>query len=265
MGMTWEPTPAPLGPSVTGKDVIDPDDLAPSGWNRVCEVMWHLPRLLSGLGPLTPRGPEEGPPVLVIPGFLATDRTTMELRRALARAGWRAHPWLLGINAGAKANTLVLLGERLDAIYDGRPVLLVGWSLGGMFARELAFLHPGKVRAVVTLGSPFSGDLKTNTNVREFYERIAGHDVNQPPFARGAGKPPVPTLALWSRRDGIVAPSAARGLATEVDKAVEIDTHHMGFAVWRPALSRVAAEIRIFLSEVERAVPAIERSARSAG
>ena len=85
---------------------------------------------------------------------------------------------------------------------------------------------------------PFSGDLKTNTNVREFYERIAGHDVNLPPFERIGGKPPVPTLALWSRKDGIVAPAAARGLAHEVDKAVEIDTHHMGFAVYRPALSR---------------------------
>ena len=121
--------------------------------------------------------------------------------------------------------------QRLEAIYDGRPVLLVGWSLGGMFARELAYRCPDKVRAVVTLGSPFSGDLKTNTNIREFYERIAGHDVDLPPFERHPGKPPVPTLAFWSRRDGIVAPRAARGLAGEVDKAVEIDTLHMGFAV----------------------------------
>ena len=262
--MKWEPTPAPLGPAITGKSAVDPDDLAPSGWHRVREVMWHMPRMLAGLGPLTPRGPENGPPVLVIPGFLATDRTTMELRRALARAGWRAHPWLLGTNRGAKANTLELLEQRLDAIGAGQKVLVVGWSLGGMFARELAYLHPDKVRAVVTLGSPFSGDLKTTTNVREFYEWVAGHDVNQPPFARGTGKPPVPTLALWSRRDGIVAPSAARGLAHEVDKAVEIDTHHMGFAVWRPALSRVVAEIRLFLSEVETVVPAIERSRRGA-
>lgn len=255
MGMASQSTPAPLGPSVTGKTLVDPDDVAPSGWLRVREVMWHLPRVLSGLGPLTPRGPEDGPPVLIIPGFLASDRTTMELRRALARAGWRAHPWLLGVNRGAKANTLELLGQRIDAIYDGRPVLVVGWSLGGMFARELGFLHAHKVRAVVTLGSPFSGDLKTNTNVRELYEWVAGHDVNRPPFVRGAGKPPVPTLALWSRKDGIVAPSAARGLASEVDKAVEIDTHHMGFAVWRPALSRVAHEIRVFLREIEGTEP----------
>lgn len=245
---------APLAP-IAGRH--SPDDLAPSAWDRWRLVAWHLPRLLSGLGPLGPRGPEDGPPALVIPGFLATDRTTMELRRALARGGWRVHPWLLGMNGGAKANTMQLLESRLDAIHAEarQPVLLVGWSLGGMFARELACRMPEKVRAVVTLGSPFSGNLKTNTNVREIYERIAGHDVNQPPFEAPRQKPPVPTLALWSRRDGIVAPSAARGRAGEVDKAVEIDTHHMGFAVYRPALSKVVSEIRKFLTEVEGAPP----------
>jgi len=248
--MKWDRYP--LAP-VRGRS--SPDDDAPSDWDRWREVAWHIPRLLAGLGPLGPRGPEDGPPALVIPGFLATDRTTMELRRAFARAGWRVHPWLLGMNGGAKADTMELLASRLDAIYDGRPILLVGWSLGGMFARELACRCPDKIRAVVTLGSPFSGNLKTNTNVREIYERIAGHDVNRPPFERIGGKPPVPTLALWSRKDGIVAPAAARGLATEVDKAVEIDTHHMGFAVYRPALSKVVSEIRLFLTEQEGMEP----------
>ena len=248
--MRWDRTP--LAP-VTGRN--SPDDQAPSGWSRWREVAWHVPRLLSGLGPLGPRGPEDGPPVLVIPGFLATDRTTMELRRALARVGWRSHPWLLGVNGGAKKNTMDLLASRLDAIYDGRPILVVGWSLGGMFARELAHRCPERIRAVVTLGSPFSGNLKTNTNVREIYERIAGHDVNLPPFERFGTKPPVPTLALWSRRDGIVAPAAARGLAHEVDKSVEIDTHHMGFAVYRPALSEVVRQIRLFLTEQEGVAP----------
>ena len=246
--MKWEPVPIPSA---------EADFRPPSGWHRVREVAWHMPRLLSGLGPLGPRGPEDGPPVLVLPGFLATDRTTMELRRALARVGWRAHPWLLGMNGGAKKNTLKLLGQRLDALADDRKILLVGWSLGGMFARELAHRRPDRVRAVVTLGTPFSGDLKTNTNICAFYERIAGHDVNHPPFERMLHKPPVPTLALWSRRDGIVAPAAARGLAHEVDKSVEIDTHHMGFAVWRPALSRIVAEIRTFLTEAEGQAPAM--------
>jgi pimeloyl-ACP methyl ester carboxylesterase len=156
---------------------------------------------------------------------------------------------------GAKKNTLDLLCKRLKDLEDPRKVLVVGWSLGGMFARQLGHKCPDKVRAVVTLASPFSGDLKTNTNVREIYERVAGHDVNDPPFPRMTAKPPVPTLALWGRRDGIVAPSAARGLENEVDKAVEIDTNHMGFAVYRPALSRVVDEIRVFLTEAEGKPP----------
>jgi dienelactone hydrolase len=175
----------------------------------------------------------------------------MDIRRALARGGWRAHPWELGVNRGAKRDTLELLSRRLDEISDGRPVLLVGWSLGGMFARELAHVRPDKVRAVVTLCSPFSGDYKTNTNVRMLYERIAGHDVYEPPFPRVHGKPPVPTLSFWSRRDGIVAPRAARGLDHEIDRAVEIDTYHVGAVLWRPALARIVTEIGLFLGEME--------------
>jgi hypothetical protein len=123
--MKWQRTPAPAGPGPT-EGGIDPDDLAPSAWGRIREVAWHLPRMLSGLGPIGPRGPEDGPPVLVIPGFFGTDRTTMELRRALARAGWRAHPWLLGINMGAKKDTLNLLCKRLKALEDPRKVLVAG-------------------------------------------------------------------------------------------------------------------------------------------
>ena len=210
-----------------------------------------------------PRGPEDGPPALVLPGFLASDRTTMDCRRALARAGWRVYPWGLGLNLGAKRDTPDLLGRRLDEIYDGRPILLIGWSLGGMFARELAHRFPGKVRGVVTLCSPFSGDYKTNTNVRELYERVAGHDVNEPPFPRADGKPPVPTLAFWSRRDGIVAPSAARGREHEVDRAVEIDTYHVGAVLWRPALARIAKEIEAFLTKMEGRPPIRKRAFES--
>jgi pimeloyl-ACP methyl ester carboxylesterase len=230
---------------------IDPDTLAPPVLARWSEFAWHIPRMLAGLGPIGPRGPEDGPPALVIPGFLANDRTTMDFRRALARAGWRAHPWLLGLNNGAKANTMELMASRLDAIYDGRPVLVVGWSLGGMFARELAFRCPDKIRAVVTLGSPFSGDYKTNTNVREIYERMAGHDVNTPPFERHLEKPPVPCLAFWSRKDGVVAPAAARGAAGEVDASVEVEARHTGFVISRPVMSRIVREIAGFLETVE--------------
>ena len=249
--MKWEKTTK----ARVAEELVDPDTLAPPEWATLGELAWHFPRMLAGLGHLGPRGPESGPPALVIPGFLANDRSTMDLRRALALGGWRAHPWLLGVNRGAKAETMDQLASRLVAIAARRKVLLVGWSLGGMFARELAWRVPDRIRAVVTLGSPFSGDYKTNTNIRTFYEKIAGHDVNDPPFERHIGKPPVPMLAFWSRLDGIVAPAAARGAQGEVDKAVEIACRHTGFAVDRPAMSKIVREIRTFLTEVEGKPP----------
>ncbi len=207
-----------------------------------------LARFWRGFGHLEPRGPADGPPALVIPGFIASDRTTMELRRALAAGGWRVHPWGLGWNLGAKADTVERLIERLEAIPDKRPVLLVGWSLGGIYARELARARPERVRAVVTLGSPFSGDPHAN-NVWRLYEWVAGHNVDDPPIPRDTTKPPVPTLAIWSRRDGIVAVAAARGLAEESDTAVELGCRHMAFGVSRRAADQVVREIHSFLKK----------------
>jgi pimeloyl-ACP methyl ester carboxylesterase len=128
-------------------------------------------------------------------------------------------------------------------------VLLVGWSLGGVFARELACARPQDVLAVVTLGSPFSGEPTWN-NVWRLYERVAGHKVHSPPIPRSTGKPPVPTLALWSRRDGIVAPRAAYGLPGERDKAVELACTHLGFAVTGAGTRQVVRETRAFLRSV---------------
>lgn len=189
--------------------------------------------------------------MLVIPGFMAGDRTTMELRRALGRAGFRVHPWRQGWNMGARADTLDRLQRALAAVPGDKPVVVVGWSLGGLYARELARAAPDRVRAVVTLGTPLSGDPRQSTNVWKLYEWIAGHPVDNPPLAYSADKPPVPSLAIWSRRDGIVAVSAARGADHCRDRAVEVDSTHMGFAVSRRATQRVAAKIRRFLSEIE--------------
>ena len=176
----------------------------------------------------------------------------MELRRALAEAGWRTYPWELGLNKGVHADTLRHLRQRLEVIWDGRPVLLVGWSLGGLYARELAREVPELVRAVVTLGSPFSGDLHQN-NVWHIYEWVAGHKVDDPPIPPLPEKPPVPTLAIWSRKDGIVAPRATYGLEGERDTAVEIGCSHMAFGISRRATRRVAKEIAAFVKEVEGA------------
>jgi pimeloyl-ACP methyl ester carboxylesterase len=226
------------------------DDKPPAAWLRYAEAGSLFGRFSHGFGDPGPRGPEDGPPALVIPGFLATDRTCLELRRSLARRGWRTYPWELGLNRGAHADVIRHLRQRLEVIHDGRPVLLVGWSLGGVFARELAREVPELVRAVVTLGSPFSGDPHQN-NVWRLYEWVAGHPVDAPPVLHHPGKPPVPTLAIWSERDGIVAKRAARGLDGERDKQVEIGCGHMAFGISRRATQRVAREIGIFLNETE--------------
>jgi pimeloyl-ACP methyl ester carboxylesterase len=221
------------------------DDALPPGRRRIAELGWNVARFVNGFGPRGPIGPPDGPPALVIPGFLATDRTTLPLRKALAQDGWRVHGWGLGWNRGVKHDTILRLRERLDEISD-EPVLLVGWSLGGLFARELARTSPERVRAVVTLGSPFSGDPHQN-HVWRLYEWVAKHKVDDPPVPRITDKPPVPHLALWSRKDGLIAPRAAKGLEHERDQAVEIDCAHMAFGVSHRAARKVVREIDRFL------------------
>ena len=221
------------------------DDALPPGRRRIAELGWNMARFVNGFGPRGPIGPPNGPPVLVIPGFLATDRTTLPLRKALARDGWRVHGWGLGWNRGVRHDTIQRLRERLDEISD-EPVLLVGWSLGGLFARELARAYPDRVRAVVTLGSPFSGD-PHQYHVWRLYQWGAKHKVDDPPVPRITDKPPVPHLALWSRKDGLIAPRAARGLEHERDQAVELDCAHMAFGVSHRAARQVVREIDRFL------------------
>ena len=222
------------------------DDRPPSLRLRLGEAAWFLPRLWRTFGSTRPTGPIDGPPALVIPGFIAHDRTTAALRRALAQAGWRVHGWEMGVNWGARAETVERLKDRLDQISPDKKVLVVGWSLGGLFARELARACPERVCAVVTLGSPFSGDPKQN-NVWRLYERVAGHKVDAPPLPRITDKPPVPHLALWSRKDGLIAPRAARGLEGERDEAVELDCTHMAFGISARAAQEAVREIGRFL------------------
>jgi len=224
------------------------DDRPPSIRLRLGEAAWLLPRMWRLFGSTKALGPADGPPALVIPGFVAHDRTTEPLRKALADAGWRVHGWDMGLNLGVRADTVERLRQRLDMIGHHEPLLIVGWSLGGLFARELGRAVPDRVRAVVTLGSPFSGDPKQN-NVWRMYELIARHKVDEPPIPRITDKPPVPHLALWSRKDGLVAPRSARGLEHERDKAVELDCTHMAFGISKRAARDVVREIEAFLEE----------------
>jgi pimeloyl-ACP methyl ester carboxylesterase len=222
------------------------DDALPPARRRLAELGWNVARFVNGFGPTGPIGPPHGPPAMVVPGFLATDRTTLPLRTALAEAGWRVHGWGMGWNRGVRSDTIERLRARLDEVSPDEPVLLVGWSLGGLFAREVARSYPERVRAVITLGSPFSGDPHQN-HVWRLYEWVARHKVDNPPVPRITDKPPVPHLALWSRKDGLIAPRSARGLDHERDEAAELDCAHMAFGVSRRAAKQVMREIDRFL------------------
>lgn len=173
-----------------------------------------------------------GQPVLVFPGFLASDRSTARLRGTLEAAGYTAYGWGHGINFGLKKGLFDRMTEAVTGLAEqaNRPIALVGWSLGGVYAREIAKVSPDAVHQVVTLGSPFSGDPRHN-RIWRFYELIARHPVDKPPIdVRLHEKPPVPTTALWSRRDGVIPGNCARGNAGEADRSIELDCRHMDFA-----------------------------------
>ncbi|QPQ54282.1 alpha/beta hydrolase [Allosphingosinicella flava] len=222
------------------------DDKAPPKRLLLREGLSLISRFWRGFGHVGERGPADGQPVFIIPGFLANDRTTLGLQRAFAKAGYRVTGWGMGMNRGARNDTLDILVERLEIFAKGRPVIVIGWSLGGIYAREVAKRRPDLIAKVVTLGSPFSGSLRAN-NAWRIYELVAGHPVDAPPIdADIPAKPPVPTLALWSRRDGVVAPACSRGLPHESDQQVEIDCTHMGFGVDGKAYPKIVEAVRDF-------------------
>ncbi len=185
----------------------------------------------------------DGRPVMVLPGFMASDQTTSRLRRSLRNAGFDAHGWGLGRNNGIKADIFERLDERVDALSSSEPLTLVGWSLGGLIAREYAKYAPHRVTKVVTLGSPFSGDPRSN-NAWRIYEFVAGHKVDSPPIeVTLSEKPPVSTCAFWSSNDGVVAPHSARGQQHESDRQIELDCSHMAFVARPDAIRAIAKAI----------------------
>lgn len=222
----------------------------PSKWQRYNEALWLSARLWRGMGHSRVRGPEEGQPVLVIPGFMTSDRSALELRRALAEAGFRVYPWQLGINKGVSKELYKQLLDRVDEIHEihKEPVLLVGWSLGGLFAREIARDMPEKIEAVVTLGSPIALSLRDN-NVWRIYEWITGHAVDQTPVPRICAKPPVPTLAIWSKNDGLIPADAARGTELERDDEIEMSCTHMAFGLSYLTTRKIASFIKEWLKK----------------
>ena len=183
--------------------------------------------------------------IMLLPGLFTHPARMGFMRRQLEAAGHRVHYWGMGINLGPTEANFANLRQRVRALHarHGEEIVLVGWSLGGLFAREIAKLEAEKVAAVLTMGSPFSGDPRAN-NAWRAYQFVAGHRVEDVPITCDpAVKPPVPTIALWSPRDGIIAPRSAAGKPGERDRAVALRCTHLGFAHSREAVSAVLREL----------------------
>jgi pimeloyl-ACP methyl ester carboxylesterase len=187
-----------------------------------------------------PRG--DGHPVLVFPGMGASDFTTLPLRRFLQGLGYVTHAWGQGFNFGPRPGVLERSSNDVRALADrhGQPVSLIGWSLGGIYARELAKMHPELARCVITLGTPFTGHPKA-TNAWRIYEFLSGGKVGDAAIIAEIRKPPpVPTTSIYSRTDGVVSWRCSLNEPSALAENIEVRGSHVGMGVSPLALYAVA-------------------------
>ena len=174
----------------------------------------------------------DGHPVIVLPGLVTSDTSTGPLRSFLESRGYAVSGWGLGRNFGLRAGiqeAMVDLVKRENDLH-GRKVSLVGWSLGGLYARQLAKMMPRRVRSVITLGSPFAGSPKA-TNAWRVYEAVSGQrsDHEEPTFGGNMARtPPVPTTAIFSRTDGICAWQSCMEKPGKRAENIEVFGSHCG-------------------------------------
>ncbi len=216
-----------------------PQNPVPPGWLAAAE----LPRAVLALASMplqltkllaSPRG--NGQPVMVIPGFGVTDASTIVLRTYLARLGYDVTGWQLGRNLGAKTvgvhNEHLL--RRLSELFQVKqqPIALIGWSMGGIMARMIARKYPGKVKNIICLGAPITGDPFANRAWR-VYERMSGHSLSHPiaraQIAESKLPPPVPSVSIYSKSDGVVAWQSCLEPIHHLTSNIEVNCPHVGF------------------------------------
>jgi pimeloyl-ACP methyl ester carboxylesterase len=180
--------------------------------------------------------------VLVLPGLGAGDESTAILRGFLRTRGYAISPWGQGRNAGMRRGVFRALRERLLGLAraHGRKVSLVGWSLGGIFARELAKQEPSVVRQVISLASPFTGDPGA-THALRLYRWLSGRRPATPEqHERLRGSPPVPTTSIWSRTDGVVSWRCCLETEGETVENIEVRGSHLGMGMHPLVLYAIA-------------------------
>lgn len=249
MPVTRSPRPSRRSsrPAVTHPDGSDLH--APNAWLLMLEgrAPWEYAALLAALPWMRklqkfPRG--DGHPVLVFPGLGANDLTTAPLRALLDSLGYATQPWGQGFNFGPRAGVLERARADLQQLHrrhGGRKVSLIGWSLGGIYARELAKECPDLVRCVVTLGTPFTGHPRA-TNAWRFFEMVSGQTVadDRALMAQIRQAPPVPTTSIYSRTDGVVAWRCSVNEPSPLAENIEVQASHIGLGVNPVALYALA-------------------------
>jgi pimeloyl-ACP methyl ester carboxylesterase len=222
-------------------------------WLAEYRALWEMGFALTA-SPLlmtAPRG--DGHPVLVLPGFLVSDVSTTMLRRYLKLLGYDAYGWELGRNLGGIRRMRAKLHERLAAIHaaTGKTVTVIGWSLGGVYARDLAHAMPHAVRSVITLGSPFSRD-RNASNISDVYEVVSGEgewddgrgDTHE--YDRIRERLPMPATSIWSKVDGVVAWRTSVLRADERSENIEVlGASHIGLGVNAAVLWAVADRLAL--------------------
>ncbi len=188
----------------------------------------------------------DGHAVLVIPGFLASDVTTAPLCSVLTSIGYDVYGWGQGVNRGPTDGVVEQLEVLLKSLHAAHgKVSIIGWSLGGVFAREMGRRYPEMIRQIITLGSPFHASRKNlDPDVVKLLEDTNGQTLEamQATFTTGGNKPPkVPCTAVFSKTDAIVPWRAARELKPDAThQNVEVDGTHMGLIISCPVVLLIA-------------------------
>jgi pimeloyl-ACP methyl ester carboxylesterase len=210
---------------------------------RAAGEFWAFLASAPWLG-LAPRG--DGQPVLVLPGFMASDESTFALRAYLESIGYEVQGWQLGRNMGPTKQVMdgmLRLVEELAAVHE-EPVSVVGWSLGGVYARELAHQRAELVRQVITLGSPFRLSSRRQSSIYRLYEQQSHrHDRRYgklPALERVAQPPPVPSTAIYTRTDGVVSWETCIDTYGPKRENIEVLSSHCGLGLNPAALWAVA-------------------------
>ncbi len=212
-------------------------------------ALWEFGAVLPAW-PLLARAPRgDGHAVVVFPGLSASDGSTMPLRRYLDWLGYQTSGWEQGFNFGPRAGVLEAARAHVTHAFEatGRKVSLIGWSLGGVYARELAKELPHRVRGVITLGTPFAGTHRS-TNAWKIYELASGRSIEQEAENYDLpAAPPVPTTSIYSRTDGIVAWQGsiqAPSAANPQTENIEVIASHVGLGLnpsaWWAVADRLA-------------------------